>query len=101
MGHEDNCLTLNVYSRANGQAAVDPLLPIMIWIHGGAFLVGSGSDFFYGPRRAMNQNIVLVTINYRLGPFGFARGTDKEGQERLTHNLGFLDQRCLDFDLLD
>ena len=91
MGHEDNCLTLNVYSRALKEA--DPMLPIMIWIHGGAFLVGSGSDFFYGPRRAMNQNIVLVTINYRLGPFGFARGTDKEGKERLPYNLGFLDQR--------
>ena len=102
MGHEDNCLTLNVYSRANWKVLEeqggerggkeDPLLPIMIWVHGGGFMVGSGSDFFYGPRRAMNQNIVLVTINYRLGPFGFARGADKEGKERMPHNLGFLDQ---------
>ena len=64
----------------------------MVWIHGGAFLFGSGSQFFYGPQRAMNQPIVLVTINYRLGPFGFTSGTDKDGSQ-CPANLGLADQR--------
>ena len=94
VGSEDNCLTLNVYSRAllSGDKVQLGLLPVMVWIHGGAFLFGSGSDFFYGPQRAMNQAIVLVTINYRLGPLGFTRGTDKNGLQ-CPANLGLEDQR--------
>ena len=48
---------------------------------------GSSSDFLYGPYRAMNESIVLVTINYRLGPFGFLSGGD------CPLNIGLHDQR--------
>ncbi len=65
-------------------------LPVVIWIHGGAFSIGSGSDFLYGPQRAMNEPLVLVTINYRLGPLGFANSPDSN---QLTPNLGLYDQR--------
>ena len=44
----------------------------MVWIHGGGFTFGSGNgetDFF-GPEMLMDKDIVLVTFNYRLGPFG-------------------------------
>ena len=49
--------------------------------------LGSGSDFLYGPHRAMNESIVLVTINYRLGPLGFLSGED------CPLNIGLHDQR--------
>jgi len=44
----------------------------MVWIHGGAWYMGSGNGEtdFYGPELFMNKDVVLVTINYRLGPFG-------------------------------
>ena len=46
--------------------------PVMVFIHGGAFIIGSGNgeDDVYGPKLLMDRDIVLVTINYRLGPFG-------------------------------
>lgn len=46
-------------------------LPIMVWIHGGSFLEGSGDTNIYGPEFFMRKgNVILVTINYRLGPLG-------------------------------
>jgi carboxylesterase type B len=48
----------------------DDLLPVIFWIHGGAFYAGDGGIEENGPEFLMDQNIVLVTINYRLGPFG-------------------------------
>lgn len=44
--------------------------PVMVWIHGGAFAFGSGNDDIYGPDYLIEHNIVLVTMNYRLGPIG-------------------------------
>ena len=46
-------------------------LPVMVWIHGGAFTSGSNSSEFYGPKLLMIEDIVLVSINYRLGALGF------------------------------
>ena len=50
----------------------DELRPVMVWIHGGAFIWGSGNgqDDLYGPHYLLDRDIVLVTFNYRLGPFG-------------------------------
>ena len=44
----------------------------MVWIHGGGFIMGSGNGetYLYGPKYLMDKDIVLITINYRLGPFG-------------------------------
>ncbi|XP_055381803.1 juvenile hormone esterase-like [Condylostylus longicornis] len=67
VGSED-CLFLNVYTP---KLKSETPLPVMVWIHGGAFLMGSGnSDFFY-PRFLMDEGVVVVTLNYRLGMFGF------------------------------
>ena len=48
------------------------LRPVMVWIHGGGFMFGSGNGEtdLYGPEYFMDKDIVFVTINYRLGPFG-------------------------------
>lgn len=66
-GSED-CLYLNVYT-----PSLEPTkpLPVMFWIHGGGFSSGSGNSHIYGPDFLVNQNVVLVTINYRLEALGF------------------------------
>lgn len=42
----------------------------MVWIHGGAFMMGSSEEEMYGPDYLMQKNVVFVSINYRLGAFG-------------------------------
>jgi para-nitrobenzyl esterase len=64
----EDCLTLNVWTPSGAQHGE---LPVLVWIHGGGFLTGSGgSDWFDGSRLARRENIVVVTINYRLGILG-------------------------------
>ena len=65
---DDDCLYLNVYV-----PSLDKLSkrPVMVWIHGGAFIHGSGDNTIFGPDFLVRKDIVLVTINYRLGALGF------------------------------
>ena len=64
---ETECLTLNVMS-----PSVAGKRPVIVWIHGGAFVMGSGSTPLYdGTSFAVNHDLVVVTINYRLGLLGF------------------------------
>ena len=65
---EAGCLTLNVWTpHADGGKR-----PVMVWIHGGAFVTGSGSTPWYdGARFATQHDVVVVTVNYRLGVLGF------------------------------
>ncbi len=63
---DEDCLTLNVWTRAEH---ADEALPVMVWIHGGGLTVGSGDA--YPGELLSSKGVVLVTINYRLGPFGF------------------------------
>jgi para-nitrobenzyl esterase len=62
-----HCLNLNVWTPSPG----DTRAPVMVWIHGGAFSVGSGSDPWYDGSAFARDGVVCVTINYRLGPLGF------------------------------
>ncbi|XP_056640905.1 uncharacterized protein LOC130447884 [Diorhabda sublineata] len=79
IGHEDNCLNLNIYTknfqRKNMQLI--PKKPVMVFIHGGGFIYGSNKSQLIGPNYLMTENIVFVTINYRLGVFGFLSMTDQ------------------------
>ena len=69
-GAED-CLFLNVYA-PNYSIQPGANLPVMVWVHGGGFIFGSGGNDEYGPERIMEEGkVVLVTLNYRLGPMGF------------------------------
>lgn len=61
----------------------------MVWIHGGAFTEGDGTDALYGPDMMMENNVILVTLDYRLGPFGFAN-FELPGY---TGNMGLKDQQ--------
>lgn len=56
----------------------------MVWLHGGGFTFGSGNAFLYGPDYLVAEDVVLVTINYRLGPLGFLSvGNDASGNAGL------------------
>lgn len=80
---DEDCLYVNVYS-ANTEA--EKLLPVIIFIHGGAFMFNSGTT--YGPKILMNRDLVYVTFNYRLGPLGFLSTED----EIVPGNNGIRDQ---------
>ncbi|XP_026749532.1 bile salt-activated lipase-like [Galleria mellonella] len=64
-----NCLYLNIY--VPNSASTQNRVPVMAWIHGGSFATGSGRKIEFGPKYLLKQDIILVTINYRLGPYGF------------------------------
>ena len=84
----EDCLTLNVYSPpADGNKR-----PVMVWIHGGGYYAGSSA--LYDPSRlAANGDIVAVTFNYRLGPFGFLYLKDIAGDSgAFDSNLATRDQ---------
>ncbi|XP_043190990.1 pyrethroid hydrolase Ces2a-like [Amphibalanus amphitrite] len=87
-----DCLFVNVYTRQlPGRENTLTGLPVMVYIHGGGFYVGSGDSDIYGPHYFMDEPVVLVTFNYRLGPFGFFTTHD----EAAPGNYGLLDQVLL------
>lgn len=87
---DEDCLTLNVVT----PAADDGHRPVYVWIHGGAYLHGQGSTPWYdGTPFAVRGDIVVVTINYRLGALGFCDLSSHLGEGfRSTGLNGFLDQ---------
>ena len=86
----EDCLYLNVWTPSTSGAP----RPVMVWIHGGGFTIGSGSQEIYdGATLARRGDAVVVTINYRLGPMGFLRLIDiTNGRIPSTGNEGILDQ---------
>jgi para-nitrobenzyl esterase len=86
----EDCLFLNVWVPL--QAAVQPL-PVLVWIHGGGFGSGSGSIPIYNGASLASQGIVVVTINYRIGLFGFLAhpGLSAESPQHVSGNYGLLD----------
>ena len=85
-----DCLYLNVWTPRCDNAR----RPVLVWIHGGAFILGSGSTALYaGDRLAKRGDVVVVTINYRLGALGFLNWqTLCDGDDRPPSNLGIRDQ---------
>ncbi|KAK9746441.1 Carboxylesterase family [Popillia japonica] len=70
VGSED-CLFLNVYTPELPSDGRQSLKPVMFWIHGGGFTSGSGNSDIYGAHYLVAEDVVVVTINYRLGVLGF------------------------------
>lgn len=84
----EDCLYLNV-TMPKGYGSY----PVMVWIHGGAFVSGSGSEAGYDPTRLAKEGVVVVTLNYRIGALGFLplpALTDESGD---SGNYGLLDQQ--------
>ena len=79
-GYED-CLILNVYTKEMNES-----LPVMVWFHGGGLDFGEGG--MYSPYFLIDYDIVIVTVNYRLGPWGFL----SLDSPAISGNQGFRDQ---------
>ena len=87
----EDCLYLNVWSTAKSP---DAGLPVMVWIHGGSYTTGAGSQSMYDGKNLARQDVVVVTINYRLGPLGFLSHPllSQESPNGVSGNYGLLDQ---------
>jgi para-nitrobenzyl esterase len=87
----DNCLTLNIW--ASSDIAEGDRRPVMVWIHGGAYVLGSANQPLYNGRvLAESGDVVVVTVNYRLGAFGFLDlSSFSTPQRRFDSNLGLRD----------
>jgi para-nitrobenzyl esterase len=86
----EDCLYLNVWTAAGAGEK----RPVMVWIHGGGFTIGSGSQATYDGLHFAEDGVVEVTFNYRLGPFGFMAhpALSAESPEHVSGNYGLLDQ---------
>ena len=88
-GSDEDCLFLNVFTPGCDGGA----RPVMVWIHGGSFTAGSGSTPWYdGTALAIRGDVVVVTINYRLGALGFLWLGDLDESYRSSGMNGILDQ---------
>jgi carboxylesterase type B len=92
-GGTEDCLFLNIFTTYLPQTNIEPasseLRPVMFYIHGGSFLLGAGSFPQYdGGNLASRGDVVVVTINYRLGAFGFLALNDGS----TNGNFGLADQ---------
>ncbi|CAG8981976.1 hypothetical protein HYALB_00004842 [Hymenoscyphus albidus] len=80
----EDCLKLNIWAKSNDLK----LKAVLVWFHGGRFTLGSAnSPFFHGQYMADTEDVIVVTINYRINIFEFS------GAPGLTQNVGLLDQR--------
>jgi para-nitrobenzyl esterase len=85
----EDCLHLNVWT----SAVDDGARPVMVWIHGGAFMIGSGSMNLYDGSTFVDRgDVVVVTINYRLGELGFLELGSIDPAYEGSGNVGLLDQ---------
>jgi para-nitrobenzyl esterase len=86
----EDCLYLNVWTGAN---AASERRPVMLWIYGGGFTGGAGSLPAYGGEALAKKGIVVVTFNYRLGPFGWLAHPEltRESGRNASGNYGMMD----------
>ena len=91
----EDCLYLNVYRPARPFAPLQRPLPVLIWIHGGGGVNGSGNQTD-GAELAATTDTIVVTVNYRLGVFGFLAlpGLTAESTDGSSGNVGLLDQQA-------
>jgi para-nitrobenzyl esterase len=89
----EDCLSLNIWTPAHREGT---RLPVMVWVHGGAFESGSSRMQIYDGATLARRNVVVVTLNYRLGILGFfghpTLDEEAKAEHAYTTNYGILDQ---------
>ncbi|MCE3288245.1 MAG: Carboxylesterase type [Caulobacter sp.] len=85
----EDCLFLNIWTPPNARKA-----PVIVWIHGGSLVSGSGAEALYDGGGFARQGVVLVSINYRLGALGWLAhpALSAESREHVSGNYGLMDQ---------
>lgn len=93
---DEDCLYLNVFTpeAGHGRSAHDKTRPVMVWLHGGAFIAGEGSD--YDPAPLVDNGVIVVTLNYRLGLLGFlsTSALSEESADHASGDYGLMDQQA-------
>lgn len=84
----EDCLFLNIWAPPSAETT---LLPVMVWVHGGAFRLGAGSQSLYDGSHLARQGVVVVTLNYRLGVFGTFGHPALRREDEPGGNYGLLD----------
>jgi para-nitrobenzyl esterase len=88
-GVSEDCLYLNIWTPVPPGAP--ERLPVMVWIHGGGFVVGSGAEPRYDGSRLATRGVVVVTLNHRLGALGFLAHPELTAESGASGNWGLLD----------
>jgi para-nitrobenzyl esterase len=90
----EDCLYLNVYTPKKTSNGLPHLLPVMFWIHGGGLVVGESDG--YDPTPLVSKDVIVVTINYRLGELGFLAhpALTAESSQHASGNYGLMDQQA-------
>lgn len=88
----EDCLYLNIWTPES--ASLESGLPVLFWIHGGAFMHGCGTEKEFDGEGFARDGVILVTVNYRVNAFGFFAHPDLEAEtpEGVSGNYGILDQ---------
>ncbi len=92
-GMSEDCLYLNIWTPRQNEAK---LLPVLVYFYGGGLTTGDGSEYRYDGESMARRGIVVVTVNYRVGVFGFFSHPEltKESPHKASGNYGFLDQNA-------
>lgn len=93
MGTSEDCLYLNIWTPAKSSAEK---LPVLVYFYGGGFIAGDGSEGRYDGESMAQKGIVVVTLNYRLGVFGFLSHPEltRESEHHASGNYGLMDQHA-------
>jgi para-nitrobenzyl esterase len=92
-GKSEDCLYLNVWTPADAKGKA---LPVLVYFYGGGFRAGDGSEYRYDGESMAKRGIIAITINYRLGIFGFMSHPEltKESPHHSSGNYGLMDQHA-------
>ena len=85
----EDCLRLNIWASSDTEPGDGK--PVMVWLHGGAYILGSSSQALYDGRRLAGGGVVVVTVNYRLGALGFLDLSSFTARRRFDSNIGLRD----------
>lgn len=88
----EDCLYLNVWTPKETDETTGKPFPVAIWFHGGGFMNGFGSELEFDGEAYAKRGIVLVTVNYRLGMFGYFAHPQLRARDGHSGNYGMLDQ---------